>query len=230
MDHGWLRSHLITETLCFGADGTIVWGHHNCPGSWNDGETSQKFMQNSRCTVILPDQTMGVLSDSAFAVPADMFGRIETPLKEKYLARIPSHLQAAMVQKSNAICSIRQAPEWEMGAAEKPFQPLPFNPFLRGMRLNYIHMLSNLRVLTTGISQIRTEPSFMNKKIYHSVRNFITHPLLFPEIAANIANIICCCCICISERRSSRRSSISHNRSSLSSRRPLAVRSFADRC
>ncbi|KAJ3099147.1 hypothetical protein HDU97_003445 [Phlyctochytrium planicorne] len=34
--NGWLHSVLVTGTVCFGADGTIVWCRHNSPGSWND--------------------------------------------------------------------------------------------------------------------------------------------------------------------------------------------------
>ncbi|RKP17290.1 hypothetical protein ROZALSC1DRAFT_24353 [Rozella allomycis CSF55] len=39
MYNGWLHQTLITGTICFGADSTIVWAKHNCPGSWNDGDT-----------------------------------------------------------------------------------------------------------------------------------------------------------------------------------------------
>lgn len=38
--NGWLHSVLVTGTLCFAADGCIVWDKHNCPNSWNDAVTS----------------------------------------------------------------------------------------------------------------------------------------------------------------------------------------------
>jgi hypothetical protein len=81
MYNGWLHSTLITGTICFGVDGTIVWAKHNFPGSWNDGETSRPFqLKLCRDDINLPGH--GVLSDSAFPVCGDMFGRIVTPLKD----------------------------------------------------------------------------------------------------------------------------------------------------
>ena len=158
--NGWLHSTLITGVLCFGANGCIVWMCHNNPGSWNDGETSRGFVENLLNTTKCPDQQMGVLTDSAFSVSGPLFGRIETPLKTGDFERIPRALQTAALAKSNAICSIRQAAEWGMGASEKVFgrlkMPLPFNPNLRALRLYNIHKLYNFRVRTTGISQIRT--------------------------------------------------------------------------
>ncbi|KAE9247391.1 hypothetical protein PF004_g4351 [Phytophthora fragariae] len=38
--NGWLHTVLVTGTLCYGMDGTLVRGRHNLPGSWNDGETT----------------------------------------------------------------------------------------------------------------------------------------------------------------------------------------------
>ncbi|OWZ06669.1 hypothetical protein PHMEG_00021049 [Phytophthora megakarya] len=37
--NGWLHNVFVTDTLCFSADGLIVWCLHNCPGSWNDADT-----------------------------------------------------------------------------------------------------------------------------------------------------------------------------------------------
>jgi hypothetical protein len=103
---------------------------------------------------------MGVLSDSAFPVSGDMFGRIETPLKDGDLNNIPQHARFGAMVKSAAITSIRQAAEWGMGAMEKPFQrlkcALPYDPEVRRVRLCNIFKLYNLRVRTTGISQIRS--------------------------------------------------------------------------
>lgn len=36
-NNGWLHATLITGVLCFGVD-TLIWGKHNCVGSWNDGD------------------------------------------------------------------------------------------------------------------------------------------------------------------------------------------------
>jgi hypothetical protein len=41
--NGWLHTTLVTGVMCFGADGTIIWGRHNFSGSWNDGEMSRIF-------------------------------------------------------------------------------------------------------------------------------------------------------------------------------------------
>jgi hypothetical protein len=151
--NGWLHSTLVTGvvlllkigTLCFGADGTLVWGSHNNPGSWNDGETSRQFLERLLDLNYCPDQTMGVLSDSAFTVSKSYYGRIETPMKDGDLERLPPNMRNGALRKSNAICAIRQAAEWGMGAAEKPYQrlkmPLPFNPKLRALHLKSIHRL-----------------------------------------------------------------------------------------
>ena len=40
MYNGWLHQTFVTGVMCFGADGTIVWGRHNFSGSWNDGDMS----------------------------------------------------------------------------------------------------------------------------------------------------------------------------------------------
>jgi hypothetical protein len=157
--NGWLHCVLVTGTLCFGVDGTIIWGNINNPGSWNDAETSREFVEKLLSTEFCPDQTMGVVSDSAFPVSEALYTRIETPLKMGDLEKLPIEQQFIAMAKSNAICSIRQAAEWGMGAVEKVFrrllEKLPFHPVLRELRLRNLHQLYNFRVRTTGISQIR---------------------------------------------------------------------------
>jgi hypothetical protein len=157
--NGWLHSVFVTGTMCFGADGTIVWYRHNCPGSWNDGETSRRFQEKlSRHYINLPGH--GVLSDSAFPVRGAMFGRIVTPLKENDLARALPAARFALAALSNAITSLRQSAEWGMGAVEKVYrrllERLPYNPSRRALRLKTIFHLYNFRVRTTNISQIRS--------------------------------------------------------------------------
>jgi len=55
---------------------------------------------------------------------------------------------------------MRQAAEWGMGSMQKVYSrlnlPLPYNPDLRGLRLNNIFRMTNYLVHTVGISQIRT--------------------------------------------------------------------------
>ncbi|RHY94555.1 hypothetical protein DYB26_005397 [Aphanomyces astaci] len=41
----WLHRVFVTRVLCFGLDGTLVWGRHNYPGSWNDGEMSRRLQE-----------------------------------------------------------------------------------------------------------------------------------------------------------------------------------------
>jgi hypothetical protein len=87
--NGWLHSTLVTNCLCFGTDGTIVWLKLNCPGSWNDGDMSR----NLREKLVDPSLTLqdyGIIADSAFPVSNEMANRIVTPLKEGDLQR--SHI------------------------------------------------------------------------------------------------------------------------------------------
>lgn len=159
MYNGWLHSVLVTGTICFSVDGTIVWFRHNCPGSWNDGETSRQF-QEKLCN---PDMTLpeyGVLSDSAFPVSGALKGKILTPLKDGDLDRALPATRPALVALGNAITSMRQSAEWGMGAVEKVYrrllEKLPFNPVLRARRIQTLFLLYNFRVTTTNISQIKS--------------------------------------------------------------------------
>jgi hypothetical protein len=157
--NGWLHAVLVTGTLCFGVDGTIVWFRHNCPGSWNDGETSRKFQKKLlKAEINLPGH--GVLSDSAFPVSGLLFNKIITPLKEGELERHKPALRPGLAAMSHAITSMRQAAEWGMGAVEKVYRrlllKLPYDQPRRALRLNTLFKLYNFRVRRTQISQIRT--------------------------------------------------------------------------
>lgn len=57
--NGWLHSDLVTGTLCFASDGCIVWAKHNCPGSWNNADTSAGFRDKLLDTRLCPDQRHG---------------------------------------------------------------------------------------------------------------------------------------------------------------------------
>ncbi|OWY93400.1 hypothetical protein PHMEG_00037222, partial [Phytophthora megakarya] len=70
-----------TGTLCFSADGLIVWAKHNCTGSWNDGDMSLVFRRCLMDRELNPDQRFGVVADSAFPCSDEMTGRILTPCK-----------------------------------------------------------------------------------------------------------------------------------------------------
>jgi hypothetical protein len=63
MYNGWLQSVFVTGTICFTADGCIIWSRHNCPGSWNDSDTSLGFRLKPN---VCPDEQTNVVSDSAF--------------------------------------------------------------------------------------------------------------------------------------------------------------------
>jgi len=156
---GWLHCVYVTGCICFGVDGCIVWYRHNCPGSWNDGETSRQFQQKL-CNNDKNLPGHGVLSDSAFPVSDHMFGKIITPLKENDLERAPPGTVRILSAVSNAITSMRQAAEWGMGAVEKVYrrllQRLPYNQKRRSLRIKNLFKLYNFRVRTTKISQIRT--------------------------------------------------------------------------
>jgi hypothetical protein len=156
--NGWLHSTLVTGCFCFAVDGTIIWGRHNCPGSWNDGEMSRAFQEKiARDDINLPDH--GVLADSAFPVSGRCYKRIITPCKEGEIESSSPDVIPALALMSNAITSMRQSAEWGMGAVSKVYRQLtnklPFNPTTRRILLENIYRLYNFRVRRTGISQIR---------------------------------------------------------------------------
>jgi hypothetical protein len=156
---GWLHNTLITGVFCYGADGTVVWAKFNYPGSWNNGEISRSFQEKLiNSTKTIPGT--GVVADSAFPVCDGMFGHIIMPMKVGDLERASPECHAGLIAMSNAITSIRQAAEWGMGSTVKCFRrllmPLPFNPVVRGRRIENIYRLYNLQVQRTGISQIRS--------------------------------------------------------------------------
>ncbi|KAG9408330.1 hypothetical protein AC1031_021571 [Aphanomyces cochlioides] len=157
--NGWLHSTYVTGVLLYGVDGTLVWGHHNFPGSWNDGEMSKPLQEMLQQPGVLAPG-VAVAADSAFPVSNVNFQRIVTPLKKGDLARASPQYREAMIVVSNAITSLRQAAEWGMGSAPKVYHtlmlPLPFDPQLRARRLAVIYRLYNYRVRTTEISQIRS--------------------------------------------------------------------------
>lgn len=159
MYNGWLHATLVTGTLCYGVDGTIVWTRHNYPGSWNDSETSKGF-QAKLIDERLSLQDHGVLSDSAFPVSGRLFGRILTPMKDGDLDRAHPAARRALTAISEAITSLRQPAEWGMGSTEKVYHRLtnrlPYNQRIRGRRLLTIMLLYNYRVRVTQISQIRS--------------------------------------------------------------------------
>ncbi|KAI9906993.1 hypothetical protein PsorP6_004382 [Peronosclerospora sorghi] len=159
--NGSLHSVLVTGTIVFVGDGCIIWMKPNCPGSWDNGDTSREFREK----LLDPTATLqhlGVLADVSFPVTRRMFGRIVTPLKDGALLRaVAQGANEAEVERVNsAITSIRQAAEWGMGVVDGVFRRLlgllPFDPVVRRRRLANIHHLYNLRVRTTSISQIRT--------------------------------------------------------------------------
>ncbi|KAE9249504.1 hypothetical protein PF002_g5272 [Phytophthora fragariae] len=160
MYNGWLHSVFVTGTICFAADGCIVWCKHNCPGSWNDSDTSLGFRNKLLDPVYCPDSRKNVVSDSAFPCSTTMIGRILTPLKDGDIERLHPSLRSSARTLHNAITSVRQAAEWGMGSVQKVYSrlnlPLPYDPVLRGLRLNNMFRLANYRVRTVGISQIRT--------------------------------------------------------------------------
>ena len=157
--NGWLHTCLVTGVLCYGVDGTLIWGKHNCVGSWNDGDMCRDLIVKLLDpTKTLPDH--GAVSDTAFPRTRELEGKIMTPLKEGELERAPRADQAFLLRQSAALTSLRQACEWGMGSAPKAFRQLqlklPFNQETRKMPLTNIYRLYNFRVRTTRISQIKT--------------------------------------------------------------------------
>lgn len=119
MYNGWMHTVFVTGTILFAADGCIVWSKHNCPGSWNDSDTSLEMREKLVDPAVCPDPRYGVVADSAFPCSGDMVGRILTPLKDGDLERIQPALRSAARTMNNAILSVRQAAEWGMGSVER---------------------------------------------------------------------------------------------------------------
>ncbi|KAG9406776.1 hypothetical protein AC1031_003100 [Aphanomyces cochlioides] len=129
--NGWLHSVFVA-----GLDGTLIWGRHNCPGSWNDGEVSRRLQEFIARPGVL-ETGMKIVADSAFPVTGRCEGKVITPLKEGDLDRQPPECRLALQAMSDSIVSLRQAAEWGMGAVGKVYRqlqlPLPFDPDLRAV-------------------------------------------------------------------------------------------------
>jgi hypothetical protein len=102
----------------------------------------------------------GLVADTAFPVGPRLFQHIVSPLKDGEADTIhPRSLRSRLVQQSREITSLRQACEWGMGSIQKPFKRLmvhlPWRTDVRAVRLSNIFRLWNVRVRSTGISQIR---------------------------------------------------------------------------
>ncbi|KAE8886247.1 hypothetical protein PF007_g25559 [Phytophthora fragariae] len=160
MYNGWLHSVFVTGTICFAADGCIIWSKHNCPGSWNDSDTSLEFRTKLTGPQYCPDDRMNVVSDSAFPCSSAMTGMILTPLKDGDIEKIEHSLRASARTLHNVITSIRQPAEWGMGIVQKVYSrfnlPHPYDADERGMRIGNLFRLANYRVRTVGISEIKT--------------------------------------------------------------------------
>ncbi|RKO93454.1 hypothetical protein BDK51DRAFT_37286 [Blyttiomyces helicus] len=154
---GWLHLVLVTGTLCFGVDGTLVWSKHNCRGLWNKGEMS-RVLQHCLADPTKTLDGYGAVADCAFPVFIGMFSLIFTPPKDGFLERASPACRPALVARSNAITSLCQAAEWGMGSATLLFRQLDqkvwYHPHVRGRRLTNIYRLNNLRVCRVGITQI----------------------------------------------------------------------------
>jgi hypothetical protein len=137
-----------------------VWSKHNCPGSWNDSDTSLEFRERLADPVLNPDPRYGVVADSAFPCADTMVGRIMTPLKEGDLGRLVPSVRGVAQEKSGAITFVRQAAEWGMGSVQKVYRrllhPLPYDKEKRKLRLDNLFRLANYRVRTVEVSEIRT--------------------------------------------------------------------------
>ena len=158
MYNGWLHDVFVTGIACFTAEGLICYARLNYYGSWNDGEMSRRFCEKLRDPARnVPDH--GVVSDTAFPVSNDMFGRILTPLKEGEIEDAPRELWGILTELSAACTSIRQGAEWGMGAVGKVYRiletKLPIDNLTRGRLLNILYRLYNFRVRSTGISQLK---------------------------------------------------------------------------
>jgi len=80
-----------------------------------DGDMSREIQERLLDPYFVADNH-GIISDTAFPVGKDLVGRIMSPLKEEELERAHPQARAALLRRSQAITSLRQACEWRMGA------------------------------------------------------------------------------------------------------------------
>ncbi|KAK7685815.1 hypothetical protein QCA50_011161 [Cerrena zonata] len=77
--NGWLHGHFISSVFVFGARGTLIGGHFNCPGSWHDSRVAMPIYNRLR------DRTPNgyyLVADTAFPRgTASVEGRIRAPIK-----------------------------------------------------------------------------------------------------------------------------------------------------
>ncbi|ETL91218.1 hypothetical protein L917_10213, partial [Phytophthora nicotianae] len=109
MYNGWFHSVFVTGTICFAADGCIIWCKHNCPGSWNDSDTSIGFWNRLLDPTYCPDPRKNVMLDSAFPCSTDRIGCILTPLKYGDLERLNPSVRSSARTLHNTITSVKQA-------------------------------------------------------------------------------------------------------------------------
>ncbi|KAE9158672.1 hypothetical protein PF004_g31801, partial [Phytophthora fragariae] len=103
--NGWLHAVKVTGVLCYGFDGTLIWGRHNFPGSWNDGEMSRRLQARlADCARTLSSGCCA--TDSAFPVSNEMTGKIITPLKDGDLEKASPSCRPGLIVMSNAITAI----------------------------------------------------------------------------------------------------------------------------
>lgn len=154
--NGWFHSVFVTGTICFGADGYIFWTKHNCPGSWNDADTSLELRAKLLDRRLCPHQSLGEVSDSAFPCSSSMRDRILTPLKDGDIDKLLPSVRRSARMLHNAITSGRQAADWGMGSVEKVYHrlllPLSCNLERRRLLLSNAFHLANYKVRTTGVS------------------------------------------------------------------------------
>lgn len=93
--------HARHGDILFGVGGTIVWARHNCPGSWNDGETSRQLQLKLGSD--LTEAVTGLVADSAFPVIKGMNGKTIMPLKDGELDKAPTDARLSMIAISNHV-------------------------------------------------------------------------------------------------------------------------------
>ncbi|KAF1788813.1 hypothetical protein GQ600_13617 [Phytophthora cactorum] len=87
-------------------------GKADCPGSYNDGDTSLDFRRKLQSVQLNPDPRFGVVADSAFPCGDEMAGKIMTPLRDGDLVRLVPSVWSVANALSSAITSALQPAEW----------------------------------------------------------------------------------------------------------------------
>ncbi len=88
--NGWLSGTFCSSVFVFTPDGCIAFAGINYPGSWHDSAlTHRSGLYSKICSVPVP---FNIITDSAFSMSDDVFGKILRARKEEEQEHLNRHL------------------------------------------------------------------------------------------------------------------------------------------